>query len=363
MNLTRRETLTGGLAVGLGANASAFAAAGDGEARAVDAAAVAAEALGFSGQLHLDINDRLVLSRAYGRSGPGEAPRLSRRTRINIASISKSITAVAAFSLIEGGHLALTDRVDRFLPDAPSATAGITLAQLMEHSSGLPNSYAADGMTDRDQAMAAILAQAPAFAPGSGSLYSNLNYEVLAAVIEIVSGEAYADVVRRQVLLPASMVDTRFWDELDPRTSPDIARVAPTDPDAAFDETALGRNWGYIGSGGIWSTADDVANFVRAVLAERILKAETVDTMLAPRAGARGPSAFTYGWFNRGGNRPMIWTRGNEDWGHNAVAYWWPGQRTLLTLTSNAGPHEDVAWSRWLGESLEPVLFGPPGVL
>lgn len=229
----------------------------------------------------------------------------------------------------------------------------------MEHSAGLPNSYAADGIADRGKAMAAILAEPLAFAPGSNSLYSNLNYEVLAAVLEIASGQAYADLVRREVLVPAGMVDTRLWAELDPRTSPDIAAIAPTDPGADFSVDALGPNWGYLGSGGTWSTAEDIAAFVRAVVAGRIINAGSVATMLAPRIGTRGPSSFTYGWFVRDSPRPMVWTRGNEDWGHNAVAYWWPGPRILLTLTSNAGLHQDLAWSRWLGESLEPVLLAP----
>lgn len=359
MTPTRRGALTGALAVGLASARPARSGGADDQVRSVDAAAQAASALGFSGQVHLETAGAIVLSKAYGRIGPGDAPPVTRRTRINIASVSKSITATVVFSLIDAGRLALTDRVDRFLPDAPADKAGITLAQLMEHSSGLPNSYAADGMARRDQAMGAILGQPLAFTPGGGSLYSNLNYEVLAAVIEIASGQAYADVARHDVLAPAGMVDTRFWAELDPRSSLDIARIAPADPEDAFDVEALGPNWGYTGSGGIWSTADDIAAFVRAVMAGRILRPASVEAMLAPRTGTRGPSTFTYGWFIRGGGRPMIWTRGVEDWGHNAVAYWWPDRRTLLTLTSNAGQHEGLAWSRWLGESLEPVLFGP----
>lgn len=357
MILSRRDTVAGALAASMAPDV--VVAAPDLRAQAVETAALKSQALGFSGQVHLEIDSRVALSRAYGRIGPGDAPPLTRRARINIASISKSITAVAAFTLIEGGHLALSDRLDRFLPAAPPDKAGITLAQLMEHSSGLPNSYAADGIADRGKAMTAILAEPLAAAPGAGSLYSNLNYEVLAAVIEIASGAAYADVVRREVLVPAGMVDTRFWAELDPRTSPEIARIAPASAEDAFDVAALGPNWGYVGSGGIWSTAADVAAFVRAVMGGRILRPATVTVMLAPRLGTRGPSSFTYGWFTRGGERPMIWTRGNEDWGHNAVAYWWPDRRTLLTLTSNAGPHEGLAWSRWLGESLEQALVGP----
>ncbi|HRD27393.1 MAG TPA: serine hydrolase domain-containing protein [Caulobacter sp.] len=360
MTSTRRGALGGALAVGLSSARPAWSGGVD-PVKSVDAAVQRASALGFSGQVHLETAGKVVLSKAYGRIGPGDAPPVTRRTRINIASVSKSITATVVFCLIDTGRLALTDRIDRFLPDAPADKAGITLAQLMEHSSGLPNSYAADGIARRDQAMTAILAEPLAAAPGDGSLYSNLNYEVLAAIAEIASGETYADLTRHEVLAPAGMVDTRLWAELDPRSSPDIARIAPTDPEAAFDVAALGPNWGYTGSGGVWSTADDIAAFVRAVMAGRIIRPASVEAMLAPRTGTRGPSAFTYGWFVRGGRRPMIWTRGVEDWGHNAVAYWWPDARTLLTLTSNAGQHEGLAWSRWLGESLEPVLFDRPG--
>jgi CubicO group peptidase (beta-lactamase class C family) len=356
MILTRRGTLTGALALSLGACDAAIAAP-SGAARAVKVAAREAAAKGFSGQVHLELDGRVVVNDAWGRIGPGDAPPLTRHTRINIASVSKSVTAVAIFTLVEVGRIALTDRIDRFLPGAPADKAGIILAELLEHSSGLPNSYAADGIADRDKAMAAIFAEPLSFTPGGGSLYSNLNYEVLAAVIEIASGEAYGDYVRRKVLAPAGMRDTRFWAQVDPRRGRDAARIAPPDPANAFDFTNLGPNWGYLGSGGLWSTASDIAAFVSAVMAGRILKPALVATMLAPRIGTRGPSSFTYGWFVRPEGRRMVWTRGNEDWGHNAVAYWWPETRTLLTLTSNAGQHEGLAWSRFLGEALEPVLF------
>jgi CubicO group peptidase (beta-lactamase class C family) len=151
--------------------------------------------------------------------------------------------------------------------------------QLLLHTSGLPQNYAADGIRERDSAVTAILKDRLVSAPGAGFSYSNENYELLAAIVEVVSGRRYEDFVRRYILARAKMKATKFWAEASPPGSPPVARK-----NRELEPAILERNWGYLGSGGLYTSVVDLHRWFAALERGRILRPESLFRMWQPQS-------------------------------------------------------------------------------
>lgn len=167
----------------------------------------------------------LVYTRAFGLADGPRAKSATVDTVYHWWSMTKIPTAIAVFQLAERGALDLDKPVTTYLPwfavTYPTPTSQpITLRHLLNHSSGLPDTVPAIiGWVhyDDDARSQTELAQRhlPTFAklqfePGSRAVYSNLNYLVLGAVIEAVSGMSYEGYVTENLLRPLKMAQTGF---------------------------------------------------------------------------------------------------------------------------------------------------------
>ena len=142
------------------------------------------------------------------------------KTLFNVASLTKSWTAVAAARLIEDRQMALTDQVRVLLKDS-SLDARIEVRHLMSHTSGLGDYFgqaftmiSKDLVRDQDDFLRLTETYAPRFAPGTDWSYSNIGMILLGKIIEQVSDLPYHDAVRKLVLDPAEMT-TAFFPHLD----------------------------------------------------------------------------------------------------------------------------------------------------
>ena len=151
---------------------------------------------------------------ADGVARPGVP--MTPQTPVLLASVSKSLTAVAVMQLVAAGKLSLDARVVGYLPWFSTADPGlsdqITVAQLLHHTSGLADGVRTDGALLDDQSPAALergvrrFANVElSFAPGSDFVYSNLNYDLLGLLVQTVSGERFADYMRDHVFVPMGM--------------------------------------------------------------------------------------------------------------------------------------------------------------
>ncbi|MDX2144422.1 MAG: serine hydrolase domain-containing protein [Rhodospirillaceae bacterium] len=323
---------------------------------AVEPAAVAAldrelmtmSAEGFSGAVLIAEGERIVLRKAYGMLG-GRA--MDPTTRFWIASVSKTFTAAAVLKCRDLGLLTLNDAIGLHLGEIPADKRTITIAQLLSHKSGLPQAYAAEGLTDRVAAQRVILAQPLAHAPGARFTYSNDNYDLAAMIVEIVTKMPFEAFVAAQILAPAGPTATGF------AAGPGAQAVAPTRHPlpAAF----AARQWGGVGSGAMFSAIDDLLAWTRALRAGRVLSPDSVAEMFAPHAPLSAGSAG-YGWFNDTTPRgvPRSFSRGNEDAGPSAVIDVYPERGVIAVALSHAGDAPSgVSYARRLQELIGAMLF------
>lgn len=138
---------------------------------------------------------------------------ITAKTVFDIASNSKQFTADAVLLLAGQHRLALDDPLSKFFDDPPAWTRSVTLADLMHHTSGIPDYedlLHAKGvkLTDpagQQDAIAAILASQPEGPPGKGFSYSNSNYVLLAHVVERVTGKPFPQFVQQEFFTPLNL--------------------------------------------------------------------------------------------------------------------------------------------------------------
>src|SRR5262249_5401568 len=150
--------------------------------------------------------ERVLFKRAYGMANYELQVPNSTATRFHLASVSKPFTAMAILQLQEQGKLSVSDPVSRFVPEFPGGDR-ITVEHLLTHTSGIPN---VNNFPDYDdfarsphtlEQLVAKFAGVPLdFQPGSDYRYSNSNYNLLALILEKVSGEKYGDYVQKRIL-------------------------------------------------------------------------------------------------------------------------------------------------------------------
>ncbi len=308
----------------------------------------------YAASVLVAVDGDVILQKGYGWTDSKSQFPATEKTLFNVASITKSFTAIAIFRLIEQGRLRLEDTLPLYFKDVPKEKQPITLRQLLLHTSGLKQNYSSDGIAERDSAVAAILQDDLKFAPGSDFCYSNENYELLAAIIEVVSGVSYEVFVRENILARAKMNDTRFWAEAG---GLETRAVAQKNRELQLDN--LRRNWGYIGSGGLYTTVGDLYRWFTSLKIGEILSPKSLSLMWEPQK-TLSETDVAFGWFvsNPQGGQKEIWTRGNEDWGHNGVLRWFPERRAVIIVLTNSGElgEKSVTGNRLISDGIAKII-------
>ena len=301
---------------------------------------------GFFGAVLVTEKGRPLLDEGVGRLG---ATRMRPNDRFWIASISKSFTATAVLKCLDQRLFNLDDTASKFFQNVPQEKANITVLQLLTHQSGLPQSYAAEEITDRDKAVHAILGEPLAAKPGTKFSYSNSNYELLAAIVETAAGKPFQDYVQNEILRPAALRDTGFWFEKG--ADQVIPTAAPLPPRLRHKQWELG-------AGGMYSTTSDLARFYRALKSGKIISPTSTDRLFQKQIKIQeGWSGL--GWFigaTSSGNE-RIFTRGNDSFGPNGLVYIYPQREVVIVVLTHAGDKsDDASWSRVVLADLESAL-------
>jgi len=226
----------------------------------------------------------VVYRRGYGMADLDYDRPITPATVFDIASVSKQFGAFAIALLVDQGKIALDDDVRRYVPDVPDFGPTITIRHLVHHTSGLrdwPGTLALAGWSMEDViSFAQILRmvrhqQALNFTPGDEYLYSNTGYNVLARVVEKVTGQSFRAWTDAHIFAPLGMVHTHFHDdheEVVENRAESYARTGDTFKRLANDLTALG-------SSSLYTTIDDLARWVQHFRRPRLGGAKVMDLM------------------------------------------------------------------------------------
>lgn len=298
---------------------------------------------------------RILFRQSYGMANYELRVPNSSETRFHIASVSKPFTAAAILQLQEQGRLGVSDHVSKYVPDFPNGDR-ITLDHLLTHSSGIPDINGIEGIDTFErsphtlQQIVSKFAGLPLqFAPGSKQSYSNSNYNLLALILEKVSGESYENYLRHHIFEPAGMKDSGVDDDAS-RLIPNAASGYNPAGISGF-ENASYLDWSNkTGNGNLYSTVEDLYRFDRALNRNILLKRATQQKYFV-----EADDNF-YGWY--------IW---NQRLGHRLLAA--KGHGPGFTAELDRYPDDDVtiivlcnsyatASQKPGSEALEAIVFG-----
>lgn len=312
---------------------------------------------GFQGVIHVEQDGETLVLDAWGLAveaddpdGGGEDLAMTTDTVFTVGSLTKQFTGALVMEARGRGLLALDDTLGQHLEGVPADRSGVTLHELLTHTSGFPD-YLGDDVEviDREAFLQRAWEAELGFPPGEGFAYSNVGYSLLAAVLETVTGEDYEVLLRDWLLLPLGLEQTGYDDPDwsgetvahgyfgDERFGPPLT--------ASFDTE--GPYWHLTGNGGVLSTPADMRAWV-AALDEGAVFTEAERELLWGHHVQTWPRAwYAYGW-------------GVEDWmlmgwnvnhdGGNGYFYahgvWWPESRTYVALYSNHWQEQNLglAW-------------------
>ena len=270
--------------------------------------------------------------------------------QFRVASITKTFVATVVLQLAEERRLNLDDPLSRYVPTFPGG-AGITLRQLLNHTSGVPDFELAEGfgpglLTDRqrrwrtDEILALVTSARPDFAPGTRYSYSNTGYVLLGEVIRVVTGSTWAAEVRRRIIDPLHLRHTYV---AGPELAP--AGVLPgyydADDDGDEENIETGRSWPSLESaegpaGAIVSTSADLAVFGGALFRGRLLGPLSLRWMLAE--GPHHPRGSNYGLgveISRPDYRTTVWGHGGALPGFRSTLWYVPRDDLVIVVLAN----------------------------
>src|SRR5262245_23221812 len=249
---------------------------------------------GFTGFVQIVSHGKVLPSKGYGMANYELGVPNTAQTKFHLASISKTFTAAAIMMLYERGLLKPADSLSKFIPDYPQGDK-ITVHHLLTNTSGIANINNFPEYNDWSKfphtpadLIEKFKNRPMAFEPGSrGYTESNSNYNLLAFIIEKLSGKTYGEFLRENIFAPLGMNDT------DHDGAPETLlrnRAAGYMPTGMRDfENAPYINFSIkTGNGSVVSTAEDLYKWDRALYTEKILKKATIEQMFSNN----------YGWFS-----------------------------------------------------------------
>jgi D-alanyl-D-alanine carboxypeptidase len=255
--------------------------------------------------------------------------------KFRIGSVTKSFTAAAILQLVEQGKVSLDAPATTYY-QLPMAWSGVTVRQLLSHTSGVPSYTDLEGFFGREsrldhtpQELIGLTAGKQLdFPPGSKFSYDNSGYVILGAIIARVSGMTYADYLTQHLLAPLGMFSTGY--DVDTLVLPKRA----SGYEAGGGGTLL--NAPYISmtvpyaAGGLYSTVDDLNRWCKALTTEAVLRTASEHEMFTDQGHGYG-----FGWFiESSGARPHIY-HGGEVNGFVSRVDIYPADKLTLVVLAN----------------------------
>lgn len=245
---------------------------------------------------------RIAKLKAYGSANLEWQQAVTADTAFPLASSTKPFTGLLLMRLAEAGKLGLDDSIARYLPGAPAAWEPITVRQLANHSSGIPDDVQVKPEASVDEYIAAAQAMPLKHAPGASSQYGIAGYTVLGKVIEKASGMPFAQALRHYVTAPLGLRNTVYEHA---SGSPDMRSVDVIPRRAGVYDWKDGRHVNFsfhftpraYAAGGLLSSAADLAKVAVALEQGKFLRRESVQAMWERQPLADGkPNNFAAGW-------------------------------------------------------------------
>lgn len=275
---------------------------------------------------------KMVKSAGYGLADIAAKTPATPATAYGLGSCTKPITALAVLTLVETGKVGLDQPITAYLRGLPAAWKGITVRQLLTHTSGLPNyrlrldlnhlaNYAAPDSVRK------LVENAPLnFVPGTRYEYINTNYHLLAEIIEKVSGQSYRRFIQSRLFRPAGLTG-----EAAPSATGYLLQGGANVRNTLRFPAAINT-----GDSGLVLTAPGLAAVCAALDDGRLLRPDTVRETETPGTLSDGSrTIYGLGWVVGGWNGHRLIGHSGAEPGYSSTIYRLPDDKLTIVLLSN----------------------------
>ncbi|MAN66014.1 serine hydrolase domain-containing protein [uncultured Hyphomonas sp.] len=260
----------------------------------------------FSGSILVGKKGNIILRQAVNASRIEEVEAVTPETPYPIASMTKSFTASLVLKLVDDGKLNLDQSLKELLPDfnVPYAR-DVTLRHLLQNRSGIPHYVDIPGWFDTEvkrsftdeSFLDTLQALDLKFQPGSDYLYSNVNYYLLARIIDRHAGARYEDYLRSQILDPLGLAHTgQIYQD-----ASELAANYLRSEDGGYEIIPITNPALFRGTASMYSTIDDLFAWGQAIIAGEVFSEAGEKEAFNPE----GPMAWTVASMPLGGAEPV----------------------------------------------------------
>lgn len=293
-------------------------------------------------------DNQMRWSKAFGLADVENAVPARPDTAFRLASIAKSMTAVAVMQLVERGKIDLEAPISKYcaaypqkvaLKDAPDKQYSITVRQLLVHQSGVRHNKPDEVLTTRHynnigEAIGSFKADPLVIEPGTKYSYSTPGYTLLGCAIEAASGMSYRDYMRENVFKPAGMTHT-FIDDVY-AIIPNRARGYRKTQSGEIQNAPLHDTSIKVPGGGLLTTAEDIAKFAIALNTNRLVKAETLAQMWTkPKTSDGKEQGYAMGFLVNDENGRLRISNDGAQAGTRTYLLLLPKQKFAIALMTN----------------------------
>jgi CubicO group peptidase (beta-lactamase class C family) len=298
---------------------------------------------------------RPVFERGFGVADLRTKSPIGARTNFRLASLTKSFTAAAVMLLVRDGRLGYEETLADIFPEFPGYGRAVTVRQLLDHTSGLPDYEdlmpAADPSVPMEQAqihdhgVLELLERQTAgrFPPGTRWAYSNSGYVLLGLVVEKVSGRPFGEFLQERIFAPLQMTDTVAYERGKNRVR--NRAYGHSREAAAWQETDQSPTSATLGDGGVYSSLGDLAKWDEALRKHDLLSEADMRPALAPVRVQAGrpeepdgsPADYGFGWFlNPWQGHARMWHYGETAGFRTAIQRFVDDNLTVVVLCNRA---------------------------
>ena len=234
---------------------------------------------------------RVLYQHLYGVADLKTGAPITAHTNFRLASVTKQFTAMSVMLLVADGRLRYDEHLTEIFPGFPKFGDGITVRNLLNHTSGLQD-Y--EDLMDQQRWNPARQIQdaevldllehttTTKFPPGSRFEYSNSGYVVLGLIVAKISGMPFGDFLRQRIFAPLGMSNSIVYQK--GRNEVANRAFGYTGQGGAWQETDQSPTSATLGDGGVYSSLDDLAKWYRALDENKLLRAAEMAPALTPPA-------------------------------------------------------------------------------
>lgn len=304
----------------------------------------------FSGSVLVVDQGEVILKNNYQYERKNKECDLSIQpeTSFWIASLSKQFCAASIVLLAQNNQVDLNASITEYLAGVPDDKSGITIHHLLTHTSGLSGDE--NDLGSKEDVLDLILNTDMIATPGEKFSYSNYGYQLLAIIVESVTGEEYEDYLYVNFFEPLGMINTgnagdqKRWAELNfaPHAK-GAKRRARSNPQT------WEINYSYKGSTGILTNTGDLHIWQQSLLNNTILSEESTDLLFTKYTETDNETHYGYGWYLFDTeNGPVFSHSGYDDFIEQDI---------LLVVLHNYGSYEDGRVPVLIRNEIESEIF------